>query len=85
MTNPRSSISEVSSFPRNNNNYTTGSEAMMLLQRVLICGVLQCPEHKLEMDYAPVLPDGLDQLPLRKVLIEVLFKTVNRAELCNRA
>ncbi len=32
-----------------------------------------------------VLPDCLDQLPPRKVLITVILATVKRAEVCNRA
>ncbi len=32
-----------------------------------------------------VLPDDLDQLPLRKVLITVILTTVNVVEVCNKA
>ncbi len=32
-----------------------------------------------------VLPDGLDQLPPRKVLITVILKTINGAEVCDKA
>ncbi len=35
--------------------------------------------------YASMLPEGLDQQSLRKVLFTVIITVVNRAEVCNRA
>ncbi len=45
----------------------------------------QCCYKRDRCSSQAVLPDGLDQLPMRKVLITVILTTVNGAEVCNSA